>query len=720
MSDLTGQTLGRYEIHEEIGRGGMATVYRATQISIGREVAIKVLPVQFLHDQTFLERFNREVRIIADLQHRSILPVYDFGEQDGRPYIVMAYLKGGTLADRIEQGPMPLDEVLRLLAQIAEGLDHAHNKGVIHRDFKPSNVLLDEYGNVHLTDFGIAKVSEQTIELTKTGMAVGTPAYMAPEMYRKGEVTGAADVYALGVTIYEMLAGVLPFDADTPAQMMMSHLNDPVPSVRAIRPDLPNEVRWVIERAMAKHPDMRHQSAGELARALAEASASEVAEPDTPHTEPVMPLPAEPSPEVLDSDPGTLLVTPPEVQVPPSEEGTILEPPPPPPARPPQHPPRQTRRGKPLLWIGGGLAAVAVIGGVLVVGVLALSGVLGTGASSPDDENPVVAEPPPTEPATGPEVDPADAAPLPAAETPIPPPVEQLSGRIVFNRSLPGYGPEANEIYVLNLADGSLTQLTANDQADWIPSWSPDGQSVVFTSHQGSNFDIWVMNGDGSGQASRIALAAWDDYPAWSPDGVQIAFASTETTDGVFNSEIFVGSSTADVQRVTFNTGRDEWPAWAPDGVTLANSSDRDGDMDIYLFTADGNTVTQWTNEAAYDEQPAWSPSGEWIAFIRKAEDRNADGRIDLEDDTGFGDVWVGRRDGSEFRQLTFDHQAAHPAWSPDGQYIAFAHFRDLDGDGIPGPDDTSDLWALPVAGGDPIVLLESPEQDWAPDWTSP
>src|SRR5512138_913721 len=147
--DLSGKTLGQYEISRPLGQGGMAAVYLAHQKSIGRTVAIKIMPSYFMGDPNFLQRFEREVKVIAGLQHPRVLPVYDYGQIEGRPYIVMAYMPGGTLSDRIKQGPMPLNEVIKIVSQVAEGLDHAHKKGIIHRDFKPSNVLLDENGNAY-------------------------------------------------------------------------------------------------------------------------------------------------------------------------------------------------------------------------------------------------------------------------------------------------------------------------------------------------------------------------------------------------------------------------------------------------------------------------------------------------------------------------------------------------------------------------------------------
>ncbi len=273
MDDLIGQMLGQYEILDEIARGGMATVYRARQGSIGRDVAIKVLPAKFTHDQNFIERFNREVEVIAQLQHPHILPVYDYGEYDGMPYIVMAFITGGTLTDIINDGPMPSTDIARMVHQIADALDFAHSKGIVHRDFKPSNVLLDERGNTYLADFGLAKITENSSDITGT-MIVGTPHFMAPEQARAGDITGSVDVYALGVTIYQMLTGHAPYEAPTAAGVMVAHITEPIPNIHESRPDLPKVVQAVIEQSMAKEANQRYQSSGVLAIDLESALAN--------------------------------------------------------------------------------------------------------------------------------------------------------------------------------------------------------------------------------------------------------------------------------------------------------------------------------------------------------------------------------------------------------------------------------------------------------------
>lgn len=271
--DLTGRTLGAYQIVEMIGMGGMATVYKAVQPNMERDVAIKVLPRALAHDPTFVGRFKQEAKVIARLEHARILPVYDYGEEDGIIYLVMRYLNAGTLSERMEQGAIPLDEMARIITQIAEGLDHAHKRGVFHRDIKPSNILLDESGDAYITDFGIARIAEGTAQFTGSGI-VGTPTYISPEQAMGNPVDGRTDVYSLGVVLYQMLTGDVPYQAETPMGVLIKHINDPLPLPRTVKPDIPANIEAVLLRSLAKNPDARYQTAGEMARDLREASAN--------------------------------------------------------------------------------------------------------------------------------------------------------------------------------------------------------------------------------------------------------------------------------------------------------------------------------------------------------------------------------------------------------------------------------------------------------------
>lgn len=263
--DLIGKRLGQYEIIDEIGRGGMATVYRARQSSINRIIAIKVLPPQFMHDPSFFERFKREVDVIAHLEHPHILPIYDYGEVNGLPFIAIRYLAGGSLADRLHAGPVPLAALEKPLAQIADALDHAHRQGIIHRDLKPANILLDEHNNAYLTDFGIARVLNSSL----TGSAIiGTPAYMSPEQAHGTHVDARSDIYALGVVLFQMVTGREPFEAPTPVAVLLKQINEAMPLARTLRPDIPPDIDEVIQKATAKAPESRYQTATALSEAF--------------------------------------------------------------------------------------------------------------------------------------------------------------------------------------------------------------------------------------------------------------------------------------------------------------------------------------------------------------------------------------------------------------------------------------------------------------------
>ncbi len=261
------QRIDRYTIKARLGRGGMATVYHAYDDRFERDVAIKVLPREFLHDETFLARFSREAKTIAALEHSAIVPVYDFGEEEGQPYLVMRYMSGGSLSHKIEQGPMALGQVSAIMQRVGAALDRAHEQNIIHRDIKPGNILFDRYDEAYLSDFGIVKIAEATAQLTGSGI-VGTPSYMAPEMADPGGMSPLVDVYALGVTLYQMLTGRLPYEADTPMGVLMAHMNKPIPDLREVRPDLSEEVQTVIAYALAKDPFDRYQSTGDMAAAL--------------------------------------------------------------------------------------------------------------------------------------------------------------------------------------------------------------------------------------------------------------------------------------------------------------------------------------------------------------------------------------------------------------------------------------------------------------------
>lgn len=261
------EKIGRYEIKAELGRGGMATVYRAYDPSFDREVAVKVLPREMMHDPQFRSRFGREIKMIASLEHPSIVPVYDVGDDDGQPFFVMRFMNGGSLSDVIEKGSVSLQDTARIVEKIAQGLAHAHRKGIIHRDLKPDNILFDEEGDPFISDFGVAKLSESSSNLTGSGV-IGTPAYMSPEQAQGIEIDHRSDVYGLGVIVYQMLSGHQPYSADTPMGVVVKHITEPVPEILKVLPTLQPEIDAVIKVAMAKDRTQRYENTIELAKAL--------------------------------------------------------------------------------------------------------------------------------------------------------------------------------------------------------------------------------------------------------------------------------------------------------------------------------------------------------------------------------------------------------------------------------------------------------------------
>lgn len=265
---MIGERLGSYEILSEIGRGGMGTVYRARQAGLERIVALKVLPGKLAGNREFVVRFMREARSIATLEHPGIVTVYDVGESDGTYYFAMQLLEGSPLSGLIEQrGPLPTEEAASIAAQVAEALGFAHAAGILHRDVKPDNIVVDSNGRAILTDFGIAWSAADT-RLTQAGNTVGSPQYMSPEQIAGKKVDQRADLYSLGVVFFQMITGEAPFKGDSAVSVAYQHVRAPVPAANAINAEVPSEAGRLAARLMAKQPETRHANAGELAKDL--------------------------------------------------------------------------------------------------------------------------------------------------------------------------------------------------------------------------------------------------------------------------------------------------------------------------------------------------------------------------------------------------------------------------------------------------------------------
>src|SRR6266568_5180318 len=274
LNSLVGKSLGQFRIVEQIGAGGMAMVFKAYQPTLDRYVAIKVLPAFHARDPIFLKRFTQEARSVAKLAHPNIVQIHDFGEQENITFIVMEYVESGTLKDRLKERPLIVPEAVDFVIQAAEGLGCAHSHGIIHRDVKPANMLLRKDGHLLLSDFGIAKILEGTVNLTRVGTGIGTPQYMSPEQGTGHPVDRRSDIYSLGIVLFHCLAGRVPFTADNPLTITVKHLNDPLP-VEALRmAGVPAPIEQVVVRMTAKAPQDRYQSTDALIDALTSALAA--------------------------------------------------------------------------------------------------------------------------------------------------------------------------------------------------------------------------------------------------------------------------------------------------------------------------------------------------------------------------------------------------------------------------------------------------------------
>ena len=277
MTISPGENVGPYRVVEQLGSGGMATVYKGYQPSLDRYVAIKVMHPMFKGNPQFFERFKREARIVAKLEHPNIIPIHDFNEHKGEAYLVMRYVEGDTLKPHMEGQPMPSDEVLRVIRPVCSALNYAHSQGVLHRDIKPSNIMVTTDGSIFVTDFGLARMVEAGESTLSQDMMVGTPQYISPEQAQGvKDLDGRTDIYSLGVVLYEMLTGRVPFSADTPFATVHDHIYTPLPPPSSVNPNINPAVERMLLKALAKNPEDRYPTAKDLFEAVETALAAQI------------------------------------------------------------------------------------------------------------------------------------------------------------------------------------------------------------------------------------------------------------------------------------------------------------------------------------------------------------------------------------------------------------------------------------------------------------
>ncbi len=486
------EKIGRYEVKGELGRGGFATVYRAYDPRFEREVAIKFLPPELIHsDPQFRMRFEREAKIIAQLEHPAIVPVYDVGEENNQPYFVMRYMNGGSLSERIKaKQNFTIEEAVKIIEQIAPGLDEAHSKGIVHRDLKPANILFTNKGVPLISDFGIAKFSQGEASGNMTGSAIiGTPAYMAPEQASGDPIDGRADIYALGVILYEMVIGKQPYQADTPLGLAIKHITEPVPRVLEANPNLPTWMEKVISTAMAKNRDERFSTAVELVETVKAF------------------LRGEKPPE------RTSNIT---SKISPFNKTTTIQ---------KQKSADESKRRSPTVAI--------------LIGLFVLVGLIGGGAYFMGEDllSLVSVAPPPT--ATTSSGPPADtptpiiiqwtATPLPPPASPTPTP-ESSTGLPVIGGADKIAFVRANDIWVMNVDGNDRKQFTNDKLPKFNLQWLPDGKTLLYMSGK----TVKTVNIETEVQEVIINYISAEYFEGFSvsPDGKKVAIS--------VNRELFI------------------------------------------------------------------------------------------------------------------------------------------------------------------------------------
>jgi serine/threonine-protein kinase len=661
--------IGRYVIKEEIGHGGMSTIYLAHDPRSNRDVAVKILPPYFAHSEQYRERYKREATTIASLEHPAIVPIYDLGEDQGQPYIVMRYMSGGSLADRLKEGATPLNDVKTIVSRIATALDAAHAQGIVHRDIKPDNILYDSYGTVFLTDFGLARLREAPgLQNISDGFIMGTPAYMSPEQIQgQKELDGRSDIYSLAVVLYHMLTGKQPYVGATAASVMMMHLINPVPSVYEKDDSLPPALQSVLNIAMAKEPKDRYQTAGEMAKALeevieeyilsAEAEAKEesreeeaVRVPPTDWSKKATPIITMRFPELQDEAPVAELV--PEVA---------------PEARPRRAAPGRLTFPAWSWWA----AALVLVGGMILLGSRLMTPAGATPAGSTQSQTS------------------SGEAPI---LSPSPVPVVGGADQIAFS--------SRGEIWISNIDGSHAQQLTRDGTEKNSLQWAPGGKAVLYTSAECiRSFDLETRQAGNvvcfTGESSILAFQL-------SPDGQQIAISPNEQELYLVRFDLrrlgeieAVNELTSLAECEAFAPYRSADPLksfrWAPGGLRLAilTSHDNGGTARDGLLMVDFSTC-QETPLLVGEIQPTYllfSLRGYYLhpGISSFAWDGNNQVLLTgYSNPSGFGDLHSFDLQASQGQPL---NPATSPCcygdiqWSPDGRYWLFIYQPETGGE---------------------------------------
>jgi Tol biopolymer transport system component/predicted Ser/Thr protein kinase len=750
MDSLVGKIISHYRIIERIGAGGMGVVYKAEDTKLGRVVALKFLPPEMTRDRKAKDRFVAEARAASAIEHSSICTIFEVDEiENDRIFISMAYYQGKTLKDRIAEGPLEIREALDVASQAAHGLAKAHAGGIVHRDIKPGNIFITEDHEVKIVDFGLAKLAGQ-VRLTTTGKTMGTVSYMSPEQARGEETGPETDIWALGVVLYEMVTGELPFKGDYDVAVVYSVMNEDPPAMSGIRPGVPEELENIVKKALAKNRAERYKDANELLSDLsalkqaldfetftgthewrfqrknrkpmiASAAAAAVAIAAVvwwiaSHREPPPAgLPgeahqvttgdawqAEPalSPDgsriaYASDESGNKDIYVSDVS---GESKIRLTNDPAPDHSPAWFPDGETiafvseRGGSKGIWkmpsLGGG--ATLMIKDAVDPAISPVDGRIAFTVFLPDNQEGI---------AVSSIADPANYTVLTGANDGM------------WERRKPAWSPDGTticyaarqDLWIVPAAGGPARRLSSEGFLDYYPTWSSDGKRIYFSSARGGTLALWRIRAGGGAAERQTKGTSYEQDPTVCRDGSRLAYATQQEPAALHIRNMKTG-----LDRKLSGMRGDCLPAIAPDASKVIFTSDRAGrTFDLWIQPLEGGAPAgqpqRLTEDTAHASCPTFSPDGKWIAYYRIIGERR--------------DIYTIPAAGGRPIMVTDDPAPDYqPAWSPDGSKLVFASQR----------DGVSNIWTIPVAEGRPAgpavritrdsVFAIAPS--WSPDGT--
>lgn len=720
-ASLVGQTLGgRYQIQSLIGRGGMASVYKAYDPNLRRDVAIKVIHPHLSDNPVFFRRFEEEATAIARLRHPNIVQVYDFSHDGDLYYMVMEFVRGETLQTRLKKltassQRLSIREAITFTAEICEAVNYAHKRGMIHRDIKPANIILDEDGSAILMDFGIARMVGAS-QHTATGTVLGTAMYMSPEQIQGLHIDTRADIYSIGITLFEMLSGKPPFEAESAITLMMMHLNYPIPDLRELKPDIPPELIAITNKALAKNPAERYQSAGEMSATL-RVLQEKLRDTSGAGTQPALPLPESPEVTFIEAtgqrDKSETFIEPSDSITPVVNQPTFVE------------AAGQTTGPKARLAVATIPEKTAIFqkyrsGWILMLSLLAIL-LLGFGGytaykvfvlkedlfsllSSPIVETletypitdeasaEVTSTPSPTSQGKPTSITIIKDTPSPTS-TKISADINNPHGKIVFTCQV-YQDPERDQICIINVDGTGFRQLT-DESSNYYASLAPDGRSVVFVSFRTDHWEIYelVLN---SNEIKPITFGQ-DEWaaPEISPDGRYIV--ATKNTNDI--QGIWLMDRNGDNQHPLVEKTVDCLdPTWSHDGEKVLFACGLTTERQLYTIDIKNNEIKQITNLANLRGRSDWSQDGNEIASYLGTDWHR--------------EIVILSNSGTILKYLTQGGNNLAPSYSPDDAWITFMSYKDLYGD-----NDGCEIYIMLNDGSEVRRLTENNYCDWQPRW---